>query len=227
MNSTVMPDKILPEDQFRDHLYTTRFLKSVKTMNQLNKPFMAAIGFKLPHIALHVPYRYYAMYKNKTLLWKLNKKELRFPLSSPVVAHRCCADYEFTFMLQEGSIKSDKQVYFSKNNPNFGFSSTIRDELMLGYCGAITYLDYQLGRILDVMDELNLWETTTLVLTADHGMDNGEKGLWYVLTCICICEYVRLCINLCDSECLYMYVRLCGKDGYETSGYISDNTYSY
>ena len=28
------------------------------------------------------------------------------------------------------------------------------------------------------MDELNLWETTTIVLTADHGMHNGEKGLW-------------------------------------------------
>ncbi len=34
------------------------------------------------------------------------------------------------------------------------------------------------GRILDVLDELKLWDNTTVILSADHGMHNGEKGIW-------------------------------------------------
>jgi iduronate 2-sulfatase len=54
----------------------------------------------------------------------------------------------------------------------------MHDELMVGYSAAVSFLDAQVGRILDVMDELQLWENTTVVLTSDHGMHNGEKGLW-------------------------------------------------
>ena len=54
----------------------------------------------------------------------------------------------------------------------------MHDELMMSYAGAVTYLDHQLGRILDVVDELKLWNNLTIILTSDHGMHNGEKGLW-------------------------------------------------
>ena len=55
----------------------------------------------------------------------------------------------------------------------------MHDELMMGYCGAITFTDKLLGKILDTVDELKLWNNLTIILTADHGMHNGEKGTWY------------------------------------------------
>jgi hypothetical protein len=39
-------------------------------------------------------------------------------------------------------------------------------------------VDTQLGRLLDAIDELQLWNNLTIILTADHGMHNGEKGIW-------------------------------------------------
>jgi len=54
----------------------------------------------------------------------------------------------------------------------------MRNELMWGYCGAVSFLDEQIGRILDVIDELKLWSNLTVILTSDHGMHNGEKGMW-------------------------------------------------
>jgi arylsulfatase A-like enzyme len=36
------------------------------------------------------------------------------------------------------------------------------------------------GRILDAIDELELWSNLTVVLTSDHGMHLGEKGIWYI-----------------------------------------------
>ena len=56
----------------------------------------------------------------------------------------------------------------------------MRDELMMGYCAGVSFVDKQVGKILDVLDQLDLWKTTTVVLTADHGMHCGEKAIWYV-----------------------------------------------
>ena len=58
------------------------------------------------------------------------------------------------------------------------FTEEMHSELMIGYCAAVSFVDKQLGRILDVLDELKLWDNMTVVLTADHGMHNGEKGIW-------------------------------------------------
>eukprot|EP00607_Mallomonas_marina_P008944 CAMPEP_0182422622 /NCGR_PEP_ID=MMETSP1167-20130531/8350_1 /TAXON_ID=2988 /ORGANISM="Mallomonas Sp, Strain CCMP3275" /LENGTH=285 /DNA_ID=CAMNT_0024600815 /DNA_START=12 /DNA_END=865 /DNA_ORIENTATION=- len=54
----------------------------------------------------------------------------------------------------------------------------MHNELMTSYAGGITFLDKQIGRVLDVVDELSLWNNLTIVLTSDHGMHNGEKGIW-------------------------------------------------
>ena len=179
MNASTMPDKHLPEDQFRDALFTTRFIHTLGQLAAKPKPFFAALGFKLPHLAVHVPWKYYAMYRDapdRRAAWKLRKKELRFPPTAPAVAYRCCAVPTFHFMVDEGQTKSYRSV--SLNDINMPFTDQMHDELMLGYAAAVTFVDTLLGRILDAMDALKLWENTTFVLTADHGMHNGEKGIW-------------------------------------------------
>ena len=176
MNSSVMPDKVQGEHQFRDHLFATRAISTLRSLSAENKFFMLSIGFKNPHLALHVPYRYYEMYKNKTEYWKLNKRELRFPGHASAGGYRCCAAGNFRYMNEEGARRSDKSIPIG--NINTGIPLSMHDQLMMGYCGMISYTDTQLGRILDAIDELQLWNNLTIILTADHGMHNGEKGLW-------------------------------------------------
>ena len=71
---------------------------------------MAAIGYKLPHLALHVPYKYFEMYRNKTDSFRLSKRELKFPVTSPEIAYRCCAEVAFTYMKEEGATKSYNSI---------------------------------------------------------------------------------------------------------------------
>lgn len=61
---------------------------------------------------------------------------------------------------------------------NYMIPQDMQSELKCGYAAAITFLDTQLGRILDEIDSLQLWDNLTIVLTADHGIHNGEKGMW-------------------------------------------------
>ena len=46
------------------------------------------------------------------------------------------------------------------------------------YASLITFCDQQLGRVLDVFDEYNLWEDTMLLVNTDHGLLMGEHDWW-------------------------------------------------
>lgn len=178
MNSSTMPDKVKPEEKFRDYEFTMRALSTWKKMIKEPKPWMLALGYKLPHLAIHVPHKYYEMYKGveKTNSWHLSKKELRYPVTSHEISYRCCADSHFHYMREEGAKPSNRSVRIG--DINMVLPDDAHDEMMQGYCAGVTFVDKMLGLLLDFMDNNNLWSNTMVVLTSDHGMHNGEKGIW-------------------------------------------------
>jgi arylsulfatase A-like enzyme len=144
---------------------------------------MLGVGFKLPHLALHVPHRFYKMYAGASADhsqpyryrdWRLSKRELKFPRSASALNYRCCNYKTFNFMRAEGALRSNTSE--SLGNINKPFRASIHRELMIGYMAAVSYVDAQLGRVLDEMDRRGLWANTTVVLTADHGQ---------VSVCVC------------------------------------------
>lgn len=44
------------------------------------------------------------------------------------------------------------------------------------YAAKVAFLDERLGRLVDTMDRLSLWDDTIVVLTTDHGTFNGDHG---------------------------------------------------
>ena len=52
------------------------------------------------------------------------------------------------------------------------------EHIRKSYAGTLTMADVWLGKFLDKMDELNLWEDTVLVFSTDHGHLLGEHGYW-------------------------------------------------
>jgi arylsulfatase A-like enzyme len=51
-----------------------------------------------------------------------------------------------------------------------------------GYYAAVSYVDAQVGRLLDALDELGLAENTIVVLWGDHGWKLGEHNSWAKMT---------------------------------------------
>lgn len=46
------------------------------------------------------------------------------------------------------------------------------------YTSSLQFCDYNLGRVLDMMDRENMWHDTMLLVNTDHGFFNGEHDWW-------------------------------------------------
>ena len=168
VKSSSFADPEQPIEDFRDYTFTSDAINALRQLHNQKKYFMVAIGYKLPHLMVHFPHKYREMYRDKESVWNVPKKELKFPASAPSVAFKCCAQQQFSFLKNEGHDRADKRVnVHSMKDP---FPIEAYKENMWGYSASITFLDDQIGRLLDTLDELNLWDTTTVVLTADHGI---------------------------------------------------------
>lgn len=118
---------------------------------ETHRPFFMAVGFRKPHLPWHLPKKYFDLYKIEDI--KL-----------PVVP----AGYE------------EKLPDIVKNNSVNDDEITVAQEkeLIRAYMASVSYVDAQLGIILDAMDKHDLWKNTVLVVTGDHGFMLGEHGMW-------------------------------------------------
>jgi len=116
-----------------------------------NDPFFLAAGFYKPHVPWIAPSKYYDMY----------------PLDQvPVVP------------FDESELKIAPPWAYSTTPPNYGMNEKQRRDATRAYFATITFMDAQIGKLLDGLDRLGLTQNTTIVFWSDHGYQIGEHGQW-------------------------------------------------
>jgi uncharacterized sulfatase len=116
-----------------------------------DQPFFLAVGFHRPHVPLQCPRKYFDLYPLESLELPKNLPESFPPSAIPDEAG------------------SDGFASWSDQD---------RKEFMRGYFACITFMDAQVGKVLDALERLHLDENTIVVFTGDHGYQLGQHGWW-------------------------------------------------
>lgn len=117
-------------------------------------PFFLAVGFKKPHDPFIAPKRYFDMYPLTNLVLHVDPLDAS-PMPPQALATGGTAYQAFSAM--------DVQD---------------RLEFLRSYAACSTYVDTQIGKVFNAMDELGLWQNTIVMLWSDHGYHQGERGWW-------------------------------------------------
>lgn len=148
----------LPEsDPGPDAKTADQALASLKKMTAGTAPFFLAVGFVKPHVPLKAPQAYFDMY---------DPEQMPLP-----------PDFD-TEPRQLTGFPTDE---FRQNIDLFaGRSFTAHEarEAMRAYYACISYMDAQLGRVLDELKRTGADKNTIIVLWGDHGWHLSEKGMW-------------------------------------------------
>jgi len=116
-----------------------------------DRPFFIAAGFYRPHCPYIAPKKYFDMYP-------LDK------IKVPPVSPEALAQYP-------------KPAFFT-TPPNWGLSEQQEREVIRAYYASVTFMDANVGRLLDALDRLKLADNTIVVFMSDHGYNLGEHGQW-------------------------------------------------
>jgi arylsulfatase A-like enzyme len=119
---------------------------------QKERPFFLAVGFFRPHTPYVSPQKYYDIYPAHTMSVVENIKEDQADLPAAAL----------------GSYKKEQDK----------LTDDLRRQCRQAYFASISFMDAQVGRIVEHLDALGLSENTILVFTSDHGYHMGEHGLW-------------------------------------------------
>ena len=116
------------------------------------KPFFMSVGFVSPHGHWIVPEKYIPLYPNSKLqLYKI-------PMDAST--------------LHETTLPMALRATF------LAFSDKDKMDYMRSYYGLVSHLDTCIGKLLDAMDRLKLWDDTIVVFVSDHGYMLGQHDWW-------------------------------------------------
>lgn len=123
-------------------------------------PFFLALGFTKPHLPFCAPTKYWDLYDPKELpLARIHE----YPAGAPGYAAKSPL----------GELNQYKPV--PRKPP---LTEEMTRTLIHGYYASVSYMDAQVGRVLDELRRLGLDRNTIIVLWGDHGYHLGDHGAW-------------------------------------------------
>ena len=155
--ATEAPD--VSDDVPSDGKMTVAALDKIRELKEEGVPFFPAVGFMKPHLPFIAPKRYWDLYDPDQLPPVPRTKP---PGGAPPLALTNWGELRYYSDMPKKGPLSDEQTR----------------RLRHGYAACVSYVDAQIGLLLDEVDRLKLRDNTIVVLWSDHGFKLGDFGMW-------------------------------------------------
>ncbi|MCD6596525.1 MAG: sulfatase, partial [Bacteroidales bacterium] len=147
------------DESYHDGKIALRAIEKLKQLKMQDKPFFLATGFLRPHLPFNAPQKYWDLYPEESIHLPDNYFN---PKNVPDIAIHKFGELRAYFGVPAEGAVSDKMAH----------------ELIRGYYASVSYVDAQIGKVLDALEVLGLAENTIVILWGDHGWQLGEHALW-------------------------------------------------
>ncbi len=147
------------DDAYKDGETASKAISDLRKLKEKNQPFFLAVGFVKPHLPFNAPSKYWDLYRREDISLPENYLQ---PETTPAEAF-----HNF------GELRNYAGV--PKKGP---VSDEMAKELIHGYFACVSYIDAQIGRVLNELETLGLAENTIVILWGDHGWNLGNHMLW-------------------------------------------------
>ena len=149
-----------------DHAYSDGFstqLAIATLRDHLEKkpkqPLFLALGFKKPHLNFVAPKKYWDLYDREKI--KLSQQS-----GAPIAGAATGLHASFELRTRHG---------IPKKGP---IGPELAQTLLHGYYACVSYVDAQIGLMLEALEEAGVRDDTVIVVWGDHGWHLGDMGIW-------------------------------------------------
>lgn len=150
----------LPDENYVDGIIRVEGIKLLEQVAKKDNPFFMAIGFKKPHEPFIAPKKYWDLYNKTNFKVAANQNAPigRDDLKTYAIHGK---DVKQNMSPKTGLIKEDFQL-----------------KLKQGYYACTSFVDAQIGIVIEKLKKLGVTDNTIIVLWGDHGLFLGEHGRW-------------------------------------------------
>jgi iduronate 2-sulfatase len=135
-----------------------RAIDYIRRSKENGQPFFIACGFSKPHSPLVAPKTFFDLY----------------PIESIQLPPNFASLPSIPFGFPAGAIRPRNADLFI----NRSASPDAAKEMIRAYLACVSYVDWNVGRVLEELDRQGLRENTIIVFWSDHGYQLGERGKW-------------------------------------------------
>lgn len=149
---------VLHDTIYKDGKIAEKVISDLARLKESGKPFFLTAGFLKPHLPFNAPEKYWKLYDGKVKLPENNYMPENAPKESM---------HTFGELRAYADIPAEGPV-----------SDEMAQDLIQGYYACVSYTDAQIGKIMTALKDLELEQSTIVILWGDHGWNLREHGLW-------------------------------------------------
>ena len=151
---TLLQKLVEEDEEHTDGMVATESIKLMEKYAESDDPFFLAVGFFKPHTPYVAPKKYFDMYSLDDIVVPEIPEGYTDTIPAPAA--------QSVMRLKE----------------QWGLDETVAKEAIRAYYATTTFLDAQIGRLLEGLKELGLKEDTIVLFSSDHGYHLGENGYY-------------------------------------------------
>ena len=154
---------------------TAKAVELINRYKDMDKPFFLGVGFVRPHVPFVSPKKYFPPF---------------LPYSQMALPEKVAGDWD----------DIPVQGINYKTSVNMKMDIRRQKKAVGGYYAAVSFVDAQVGKVLNALEEAGLRDETIVIFTSDHGFHLGEHDFWAKVSLLDESSKVPLIISVPGKE---------------------------